>query len=478
MSKQIAIRAQITSSGEIKTFLGKDYLVAPVVAMVEGVRSGANQTAPELGLATDFGKFVQTWNNKPLTVNHPQIEEEYVSANSLSVLEQFAFGITMNARVEDKKLKMEAWVDVERANALEGAQDFVDRINAGEMIEVSVGFFAEVEQVTGTYDGKDYAGIWRNIVPDHLAFLSLGFLGACSNVDGCGVPRVNVQTQETFMTLSTSTTGNIDPTIKAQCGCQTKVQSDPKSSYGRVIAQAIAGDVLNTDVWTLLSRALQDKFEYGAYLYGFTPEKAVYETWRDNAWRCYQVSFDVSSDGVATLKDDEEEVVMVTKVMPKSKENGMTTQNENPDENKEPQEPEIVETPAEAPEAAPETPAEEAPEVEGTTEQPLTHAAAPISLEQSLKQMSADDRALVEESLRAHKAQKTDAINALKATGRCKLSDEKLNAMSLQDLRDLAELAEVPSYEGRSGPTAPKAQTSNDGGFVEAPKVFGIKSVA
>ena len=58
MPQQINIITQTDSDlAETKVFMGEDYLVVPVVAMVEGVRFGANQEDPELGLASEFGKY-------------------------------------------------------------------------------------------------------------------------------------------------------------------------------------------------------------------------------------------------------------------------------------------------------------------------------------------------------------------------------------------------------------------------------------
>src|SRR5262245_413939 len=63
----------------------------------------------------------------------------------------------------------------------------------GEIMEVSTGLFIDLEEVDGFYNNERFSGIWRNIVPDHLAVLSPGTIGACSVADGCGAPRTNLK---------------------------------------------------------------------------------------------------------------------------------------------------------------------------------------------------------------------------------------------------------------------------------------------
>src|SRR5688500_17448146 len=108
MSKLVGIRAQVDPNVRTQTCLGIEYVVVPVVAMIEGVRFGANQTSGELGLASEFGKFPVGWNNRPCTVGHPKVGGDFVSANTPDVLSSWSFGVTMNTQLDGDKLKMEA----------------------------------------------------------------------------------------------------------------------------------------------------------------------------------------------------------------------------------------------------------------------------------------------------------------------------------------------------------------------------------
>jgi hypothetical protein len=193
--REIAVQIGGQGSGmELRTesFDGTEYLVAPLVMLVEGVIQGANSSQPEFCPALELDKAPQGWNGRPLVMNHPQLNGEFVSANIPEVLEEWAFGHIFNASVSAGKLKGEAWIDTGRASERGGDfQNAVDRINSGELVEVSTGLFTQVIPSKGRYNNSRYSGVWSGIVPDHLAILSKGVTGACSIEDGCGIPRLN-----------------------------------------------------------------------------------------------------------------------------------------------------------------------------------------------------------------------------------------------------------------------------------------------
>lgn len=183
------------ATGAIRTtsFHGRPHVVVPVVALVEGVIYPVNADSPELVLASEFSTAPQGWNGRPIVAGHPAESGTQVSANSPAVLEARSFGTIFNTRVDGKRLLMDAWLDVERAKAVgRDAQRVVERAQAGEPIEVSVGVFVMAESKKGEYGGKPYKAIWHEITPDHLAMLDEGVLGACSNAMGCGVRHAQV----------------------------------------------------------------------------------------------------------------------------------------------------------------------------------------------------------------------------------------------------------------------------------------------
>ena len=174
---------------------GKDYLVVPVTAMVEGVIRALNSKAPELVLAEEFSIAPFGWNGRPVMMNHPMAGDKPISANSPEVLAASCFGTTFNTSIDAKRLIVEAWLDTAKAAALGGeAQATVTRILTNVPVEVSVGVFCIAEESKGVYapTGKAYSTIWRNIIPDHLALLKEGDIGACSNAMGCGTQRAAI----------------------------------------------------------------------------------------------------------------------------------------------------------------------------------------------------------------------------------------------------------------------------------------------
>jgi hypothetical protein len=173
-----------------ETLAGREYTVVPCIALVEGVLQGANSTEPEFAAAAEFGRFPQGWNGRPVVLRHPQINGVFVSASLPTIFEDFHMGSLFNSKLEDKKLKTEAWLD--NARILELGGEFLETLTAlqnGDVINVSVGAFIETRAAHGTYGGKQYQSRWDTVVPDHLALLP-DELGACSVADGCGTNRV------------------------------------------------------------------------------------------------------------------------------------------------------------------------------------------------------------------------------------------------------------------------------------------------
>jgi len=165
---------------------GREWLVAPVVMIVEGVLNG------ELVPADEFSHHAASWNGRPAVLDHPMADGEPVSANDPGILERIGVGQIFNVTSVEGKLKAEAWVDVERAGRSQDGRELVRRLRAGDTVEVSTAYWRDLDAQPGEHNGQAYNGTARNLKPDHLAFL-LHEVGACSVADGCGCPRVNVE---------------------------------------------------------------------------------------------------------------------------------------------------------------------------------------------------------------------------------------------------------------------------------------------
>lgn len=165
---------------------GREFLVAPVVAVVEGVLNGELLPAQEIRAAVDG------FNGVPLPVGHPTERGQFVTANQPAILDNQVIGRFFGATFDEDRMTGELWVDIGKAERLGGqAEIALNKLERGEMLEVSTGYFRDVEQQSGIHNGERYRGIQRNLRPDHLALL-VDQTGACSIADGCGAPRVAV----------------------------------------------------------------------------------------------------------------------------------------------------------------------------------------------------------------------------------------------------------------------------------------------
>lgn len=301
----------LAQAAEVRTatFDGRDHIVFPVVMLVEGVLYASNAPGPELVLASEFSKAPTGWDGRPVVGDHPVLDGQHVSANLPQVLETQAFGLVFNTHVDGKRLLADVWVDPAKAESA-GKKDIVDRILAGELIEVSVGALIIAENSSGIYNGKRYDGVWREIIPDHLALLSAGALGACSNSMGCGAPRaashIHHVTPEGIVPLE----GGDD---------MKKLKKRPWRAE-LVTAQEGLSDI---DIRGMLDAALAAKVANYQGVDSVFPEDGmvVYavavtdENTGEMDWKLYRASYTIS-DGAVTIGDAPEEVVPSTKFEP------------------------------------------------------------------------------------------------------------------------------------------------------------------
>lgn len=167
---------------------GGEWLVVPVVALMEGIIQGSLAEGPEFVSAEELDP--RPWNGRPITYYHPGETDGY-SANSPATFERIALGYLFNARLEDKKLKGEMWLELAKAERMgEAVLADVLRLEGGAEMDVSTGYWSMQFRQNGEYGGETYEFVTRFIEPDHLAILP-GATGACSWADGCGAPRTN-----------------------------------------------------------------------------------------------------------------------------------------------------------------------------------------------------------------------------------------------------------------------------------------------
>ena len=168
-----------------ETYMGKKHLVVPVVMMVEGVHCGS--AGPLFHSIEELGKYPASWNGIPVSIQHPEQDGQYISANSPEVLERQTVGQVFNTRTDGNKLKAECWVDIERIMSI--SPEAYAYLNSKRPLEVSIGVFTDDVDTEGEWNGEHYSAIATNHRPDHLALLP-GGTGACSWADGAGI-RIN-----------------------------------------------------------------------------------------------------------------------------------------------------------------------------------------------------------------------------------------------------------------------------------------------
>jgi hypothetical protein len=169
------------ATGMLRTanYDGREHLVVPVVAMVEGVVWASNAPVPEFVPAEELADSYHQWNGRGCFAGHPTEGDRRIPANQPAVLTK-SFGTIFNTAsrdriLETRRLELEAWIDPSKADAVgPDAVAIVQRLQAGERVEVSVGTFVAAEQKDGWWGEQEYHAVWRGLVADHLAFLAKG----------------------------------------------------------------------------------------------------------------------------------------------------------------------------------------------------------------------------------------------------------------------------------------------------------------
>lgn len=431
-----------------ETLDGKDYYVVPVIAMIEGVRFGGSQEFPELGLAENFGKFPDSWNTSPVVMNHPQDGDLFLSAGTKEILETQSFGTVLNTQLKGTKLHMEAWLDISKRELSPQVTRVFERIENAEIVEVSVGFFCELAdaEIEGTYNEETYKGVWTNIVPDHLAILEEGQIGACSVDQGCGT-RIQQIKEENM--------------LKTQCSC-TLTDEQKTTVLNALRINTVAEELQSTNIEKVLDIAINKMLgTLWSYVYSFTANTVVY--YNSTSMKVEQVEYDMDAEHNVTFKSTPKQVMTLLQVIEIPNVNltqegtSMTAQTESTSENVTDETQvteEIITTEDEAPTTT------EVADTEVTAQSYIANA--PVAI-----------REVLEEGLRANTAKRTKLIANIKANKANKFDDTFLMAQTTITLENLASLATTTAnYSGVASAAPIVAQSEG----VPAPlKVFETK---
>ena len=498
-----------------ESFQEREHLVVPVVALVEGVLHPSNAPFEELALASEFGKHPEGWNGRPIVLGHPQRKGAQVSANSPSVLEEEAFGMLFNTQLDGLKLRSEIWIDLERVATLGGdLPDIVTKLENKEVLEVSTGLFMSLEMTDGVHNGESFEGIWRDVVPDHLAILQEGHVGACSVEDGCGTQRVNsFQLSDCLCGTNCGgicmpkdkPTDNADPDPTTQKGIfQTLMDKFPDLLNFRGATSDISDIDTRAAILAALSVNQPDEF---FFLVAVFDGSFVYEQGFSGTLKSRD--FSISEDGTVSLSDDITDVRPETTFKPVTvnQEEDMTVNKERVDalisnegtKFTEDDRSWLVGLEDEAfgkledllsSKADPvvETTTTTEGEGEGTGD-PVVEGdpaaaikasgddAAPQTEEEYINSAPSEMQEVLNSGLALHRQQKADIIKGLTSNERCAFNETELQDKSLEELEKLASLADVQIYTGRATPVA-NATPANDGFADPMPQAFDLKKAS
>ena len=293
-------------------FDGADQIVVPVVALVgDAVVRPLGSSGPEFVPASALAVAPGGWDGRPALPDHPKNGR----ANEPATLEAARIGYIFNSRFDDRRLKVEAWIDEARAKKLGGdAKRVLDRCLAGEMVEVSVGCWVTVEQRSGiSPSGVPYEYVWHDVVPDHLAMLPEGTEGACSIDMGCGAPRAAKRQEEPEPMADKEQDKAPQRGIG---GFLAKTLGALREQLGfRAAEPEGVSDVdLREALWNAI-RAVEPGFDWIVEVF---PESStvVYTTAPEDAVLWWSRTYAVSESGEVTLTDDRDQVEPVTRYEP------------------------------------------------------------------------------------------------------------------------------------------------------------------
>lgn len=292
-------RRQLTGSidGSLlryQSYSGVEHLVAPVIALVgDVVVRPSNSLGPEYVPADVLSLIPESWNGRPVVYNHPS--NDTGSANDPSILDSMCFGSMFNTTFEDKKLKAEVWLDKSKAESI-GAGEAVERLSNTETVEVSVGAFVLLKKESGVANGQPYEYIWQGVIPDHLALLENGSIGACSVEMGCGTPRLmkegGVNVTDTNTQVSTS---NTDQT-------ESRLMKRLQKMFNWAFRSSEVSDINLR--WQLddVLRDIEPGYMWLERIY-FESKRVIFTCYTEKIYHTYQRTYELTND-IVSINDD------------------------------------------------------------------------------------------------------------------------------------------------------------------------------
>lgn len=382
---------------------GKKHMVVPMVMLTEGVHAGSQ--GPLYYPPDELGKRPEVWNHKPIVVYHPE-----GSACDPDVLNNRKIGVILNTTFSSK-LAAEAWLDPDRVKEVDAR--ILEKLEKGEIIEVSTGLWTENEEVEGEWNGEPYVAIARNYAPDHLAVLP-DKTGACSIEDGAGLLRNEVSYGQVCDLLCVA--------LKVAYPDNYFYVEDVFSKFFvfRKESKLFKQNYTTTD--TMATLVGEPVPVVKVIQYRLTDGTVVANREETNVKKAQMIALLLAnSGGVWTDADKpwleaqtEERLTQLTKNM----------KAEEKEDKKDPATP----------------PAPEPKPVANKAEEPK--APAPVSAEQYIANAPPEIRDMLATGLRTHEQEKNKLVAVITANAKNIFTADQLNAKSLEELKAIAQLAQ------------------------------------
>lgn len=166
----------------------------------------------------------QSLNRTPVTIEHPELDGVYVSANDPEIDFEYRFGaFNENAQLmDDGRVSVDKVINVQKAMKSNKGKRLLDRINELETsknpraIHTSVGVYVdaeELEEPVTNKSGQEYGWIARNMIFDHDAIL-LDSVGAATPDQGTGIGINSEQVKVEHFIMSNQTDEGNEPDLK------------------------------------------------------------------------------------------------------------------------------------------------------------------------------------------------------------------------------------------------------------------------
>lgn len=159
----------ISSPTRKETLEGREYIVAPLAMLPgEGVVPGSD--GPGFYPKEETSKNPNSWNHRPIVINHPQYKGKGISACTPEIIEERKVGMMFNSKYDDK-LRSEAWIDIEKCKTVKHGEKVLEALEKNLPMEASTGLNCDKEIKDGVFNNEKYNWTARNYRPDHLALL-------------------------------------------------------------------------------------------------------------------------------------------------------------------------------------------------------------------------------------------------------------------------------------------------------------------